>query len=134
VDRRLTELVAAGRLPADDPRLDEARRAAVDAGQRARAELGAQVRRLLAADVDEQWTTPLALLRGAVRYPAGVLQVAGVPPVERDSVQARLHPDDDYDLAPATFSDFGPEVAEAGLLWGAAKAYAHIQRHGGGRR
>ena len=107
--------------------------AAVEAGRRARDEVGSQVRALLAADVDEQRTTPLSLLRGAVRYPTGVLRRAGVPPVQRDRAQARLFPEDVYDLAPATFADVDPSLAEPGLTWGAAKAYVHLQRHGKGR-
>src|SRR4051794_6057826 len=59
----------------------EVRAAAAAAGAAARAEVGAQVRSLLLADVDEQRSTPLTLLRAAVRYPAAVLQDAGVPGV-----------------------------------------------------
>ncbi len=40
------------------------------------------------SDIDEQRTTPLALIRGAVRYPTEVLRAAGVPPVERDRFAA----------------------------------------------
>jgi hypothetical protein len=107
--------------------------AAAEAGRRAAADVGEAVRTLLAADIDQQWTTPLALLRAAVRYPTEVLQAAGVPPVHRDRVQAELLPDDVYDLTPASFADVDPSLAEPGMLWGAAKAYAHIKRHGGGR-
>lgn len=104
--------------------------AAVEAGQRARQEVGPRVRALLEADVDEQRTTPLSVLRSAVRYPTGVLRDAGVPPVERDQAQARLFPDDVYDLTPATFADVHPSLAEVGMAWGAAKAFVHLQRHG----
>ncbi len=107
--------------------------AAAEAGRRARTDVAPRVRALLAADVDEQATTPLSILRGAVRYPTGVLRTAGVPPVERDQVQARLFPEDVYDLAPATFADVDPSLAELGLTWGAAKAYVHLQRHAKGR-
>lgn len=103
------------------------------AGQEAQREVGGAVRALLAADVDEQATTPLSLLRGAVRYPTALLRQAGIPPVERDRVQAELLPDDIYDLSPATFADVHPSLADPGIAWGAAKAYAHIRRHGGGR-
>ena len=103
--------------------------AAADAGQRAAAEVGGAVRELLERDVDEQATTPLSLVRGAVRYPTTVLAEAGVPPVERDEVQEALFPDDPYDLTPATFADLDPALAEPGLVWGAAKAFAHLQRH-----
>src|SRR5437763_11137532 len=65
------------------------------------SEVAPRLRALLDADVDEQWTTPLAMLRAAVSYPASVLEAAGVPPVARDEAQTRLLPDDVYDLAPA---------------------------------
>jgi len=103
--------------------------AAREAGQRAAGEVGAAVRALVGADVDAQRTTPLALLRGAVRYPTQVLQDAGVPPIERDPFQERLLPDDLYDLSPASFADVDPALAEPGLAWGASKALAHRRRH-----
>ena len=104
-------------------------RAAAEAGQRAGAEVGAEVRVLLAEDIDEQRTTPLTLLRAAVRYPTEVLRAAGIPGVVRDEQQERLFPNDVYDLAPANFADVDPALAEPGLAWGAAKAYIHLQRH-----
>jgi hypothetical protein len=103
--------------------------AAREAGRRAAEEVGAQVRALVEADIDEQRTTPLSLLRGAVRYPTDVLRAAGVPPVDRDPIQARLLPDDIYDLSPATFADVDPALAEPGMIWGAAKAMEHRRRH-----
>jgi hypothetical protein len=106
------------------------RAAATAAGTRARAEVGSAVRALLLADVDDQRTTPLTLLREAVRYPAEVLRAAGVPPVERDRFAEEAFPDDDYDLSPATFADLDPGLADAGLAWGAAKAWEHKRRHG----
>jgi len=87
------------------------------------------VRALLAADIDDQRSTPLTLLRSAVRYPTEVLRAAGVPAVERDPIQARLLPDDLYDLSPARFADVDPALAEPGMVWGAAKAFAHRRRH-----
>ena len=103
--------------------------AAREAGQRAAAEVGAEVRALLDADIDDQRTTPLALLRTAVRYPTAVLEAAGVPPVDRDPILVRLLPGDLYDLSPARFADVDPALAEPGLVWGAAKALAHRRRH-----
>lgn len=100
-----------------------------EAGRRAAEEVGGQVRVLLAADIDEQRTTPLSLLRSAVRYPTAVLRAAGVPPVDRDPIQVRLLPDDLYDLSPASFADVDPALAEPGMVWGAAKALAHRRRH-----
>ena len=103
--------------------------AVAEAARQAVADVGGAVRALLEKDIDEQATTPLSLLRGAVRYPTAVLREAGVPPVERDEVPARLFPDDVYDLAPVTWSDVDPSLLDPGLAWGASKAFAHLQRH-----
>ena len=103
--------------------------AAAEAGRRAAAELGPVLRRLLEADIDAQTTTPLAVVRGAVRYPSGVLRAAGVPPVERDRFAEAAFPDDSYDLSPASFADIDPDLADLGLAWGAAKAFVHKARH-----
>jgi len=103
--------------------------AAHAAGRRARDDVLPDVRALLEADIDEQRTTPLAILRGAVRYPTAVLREAGVPEVRRDEFAVPAFPDDVYDLAPATFDDVDPSLHEPGLVWGAAKAHVHLQRH-----
>ena len=100
------------------------------AGQRAAADVGSRVRRLLAADIDEQRTGPLALVRHAVTYPASVLSAAGVAPVERDADAVRLFPDDAYDLSPASFAELHSDLRGPGLKWGAAKAHVHRRRHG----
>ena len=107
--------------------------AAAAAGAQARREVAPRVRALLDADIDEQRTTPLSLLREAARYPTEVLRSAGVAPVERDDMQAALFPDDDYDLAPATFADVDPALTDPAIAWGAAKAWTHRRRHGTGR-
>jgi hypothetical protein len=100
------------------------------AGRRAQAEVGPRIRALLDADIDEQRTTPLAILRSAaVAYPSGVLAAAGVPPVVRDRAAEELFPEDLYDLALASFADLDPTLAETGLYWGAAKAFEHKRRH-----
>ncbi len=104
------------------------RRAAQGAGVEAVADVGAAVRALLLTDIDAQPTSPLALVRGAVRYPTAVLGQAGVPPVERDPFTVRQFPDDPYDLAPASFADLDPALHEPGLTWGAAKAHVHLAR------
>ena len=108
---------------------DELASAAALAGRLARDDVAPQIRTLLAADVDEQRTTPLALLRSAVPYPTQVLHEAGVPPVARDGFSVEQFPDDDYDLTPAGFADVDPTLHEPGLVWGAAKAHVHIHRH-----
>jgi hypothetical protein len=102
---------------------------AEEAGQAAREEVGGAVRRLVEADLDDQHTTPLALLRTAVAYPTRVLAAAGVPPLERDRFAEEAFPDDPYDLTPANFAALDPSLADVGLAWGAAKAFEHKRRH-----
>jgi hypothetical protein len=112
------------------PMNEEVRTLASAAGQRARDEVGPKVRALLDVDIDEQSTTPLALIRStAVRYPTEVLRRAGVPPAARDAFAVSAFPQDIYDLAPASFADLSPDLADAGLAWGAAKAFEHRRRH-----
>jgi hypothetical protein len=109
---------------------EEVMTAAADAGLRAQQEIAPRIRALLLADIDDQRTTPLAILRAAaVKYPTEVLRAAGVPPVQRDSFVEQAFPDDIYDLAPASFADLDPALQEAGLSWGAAKAFDHKRRH-----
>ncbi|MEM7341366.1 MAG: hypothetical protein AAF467_22105 [Actinomycetota bacterium] len=91
-------------------------------------DVGGRLRQLLEADLDDQWTNPLAILRTATSAPTAILAANGVPEVDRDDHARRLHPDDVYDLGPAAFADLGPEVHEHGLMWGAAKAHLHLQR------
>lgn len=132
VDRHLpgwVERVVAQRLAAAGRSLtDEIRDAARRAGEEAEATVGADVRALLDRDVDDQPTGPLALLRRAVPLPTAVLAEAGLPPLERDEVARRLHPDDPYDLTPAAFADISPDLHEPGLMWGAAKAHIVLAR------
>lgn len=110
---------------AADPALVAAARAA---GEQAAAEVGTEVRQALAADVDAQRASPLAVVRGAVRYPTEVLAAAGVPEVVRDEFAERAFPADRYGLAPATFADLDPSLHEPGLAWGAAKAHVVLAR------
>jgi hypothetical protein len=114
---------------------DEVRAAAVDAGAEARRAVGARLRALLALDVDEQRTNPLGVVRGAVQFPTAVLAAAGVPGVVRDEFDERTFPDDVYGLVPAAWRDLGPEVHEAGIVWGAWKAATVLaRRRAEGRR
>ena len=81
---------------------------------------------LLTTDVDEQRTTPLSLLRDAVREPTRLLQELGaVPPSSPDGGR---FPDDVYGLGPATWSDVDPSLHEPGLAWGAWKAMTVLTR------
>jgi len=102
---------------------------AVASGERARREVGYQVRCLLETDVDAQRSNPLSVLRGAARFPTTVLRDAGVPPVVRDRFSEERFPEDIYDLGPASFADLDPSLHELGLRWGAAKAFVHRARH-----
>lgn len=104
--------------------------ASAAAGVKAGEDVGKEVRTLLAADIDTQISTPLAIIRSAaVRYPTEVLRQAGIPPVERDPFAVRAFPADIYDLSPASFADLSPDLVDAGIAWGAAKAFVHKQRH-----
>jgi hypothetical protein len=87
-----------------------------------------QVRALLATDIDQQSTTPLALLRSAVGPANDLLSELGVPPAERDDFARQAFPDDVHDLAPVAFEDVAPELRLLGIEWGAAKAYVHLKR------
>ena len=114
---------------------DDVRALAEAAGERARVTVGAEVRELLALDIDAQRDAPLSVLRRAVVHPTRVLEAAGVPHVVRDDIDAAMFPDDVYALAPATFADLDPSLHEAGLAWGAAKAFVHLaRRRSEGRR
>ena len=126
VERSVERILVAWQGGVADPDVMERAR---EAGRRAAEEVGPEVRAMLEADIDDQRTTPLALLRAAVRYPTAVLKDAGVPGVERDPIQVRLLPDDLYDLSPASFADVDPALADPGMVWGAAKALAHRRRH-----
>lgn len=98
------------------------------AGEEARRDILPVLRDLLRTDVDEQRANPLALIRGAARYPTEVLAQGGLAPVDRDADAERLFPDDVYDLVPGSFGDIDPSVHEPGLEWGAAKAHVILRR------
>lgn len=129
VDEALPGWVAASvvrRLGGDVP--DDLEQRVIDAGRAAAEEVGGRVRELLMLDIDEQWTNPLTLIRTAIRYPTEVLRSIDAPIVERDEQSRRFHPDDVYDLTPASFADLGPAIHDLGLSWGAAKAHVHLRR------
>lgn len=126
VERVVLTVLDAQGIPVDATvraRLEEAAAAARAAG-------APRVRALLELDIDEQRTTPLALLRDLVRFPTEVLRSAGARPVPRDDFRQRSFPDDVYDLTPASFAEVDEALHEPGLAWGAAKAYVHLGRHG----
>jgi len=127
VERSVERLLVAYSGSADPAAMASAR----EAGEAARADVGGRVLALLDTDIDDQRTNPLTILRQAVRYPTEVLRAAGVPPMRRDRFAEERFPDDDYDLTPVSFADIDPALLDAGLAWGAAKAWLHKQRHGG---
>lgn len=100
----------------------------IAAGREAADEVGGRVRELLSLDIDEQWTNPLTLIRTAIRFPTGLLRSIGAEAVARDEQSKRFHPDDAYDLTPASFAELGQAVHDLGLSWGAAKAHVHLRR------
>lgn len=84
---------------------------------------------LLELPIDEQRSTPLAVVRALVRFPNEVLAEAGVVPLRRDPFEQRANPEDRYGIAVGTWADLGDDVAELGMAWGAAKAFLHKRAH-----
>ena len=125
VERLVTATLEWQRIPATD----EVRRAAAEAGEAALESVAARLRTLLAADIDAQATTPLSILRAAVSFPSEVLRRAGAEVVRRDPYAVEAFPDDVYALTPASLADVEPGLVELGVAWGAAKAWAHKERH-----
>ncbi len=99
------------------------------AGENAVAAIQSPLRRLLAADIDQQRGTPLTIIREAVQFPTEVLAAAGVAPVGRDPFTERSFPNDVYDLSPGSWTDIDESLADIGLRWSVAKAFLHRQRH-----
>ncbi len=95
------------------------------------AEVLGDLRALLASDVDDQRQSPLAVVRRAAATVGGALDGLGVPRPTRDEQQRALFPDDLHDVVPASFADLSEEAGQAGITWGAAKAFVHRQRHRG---
>jgi len=89
------------------------------------------LRVLLARDVDKQAESPLSVVRRAAATVGGALDALGVVPPERDDHQRRLLPDDRHNLVIASFADLSEEAGQAGITWGAAKAFVHRRRRGG---
>ncbi len=84
--------------------------------------IAGELRALFALDAADQRSTPLEIVRGAIREPTEILEAAGIPPVERDSFDEAAWPDDRYGLVPRTLGDLGdPDLAPLQLAWGLAK-------------
>jgi hypothetical protein len=123
--RALTLVEVWAERPATSDEADRVRAAAEGAAATAVAEL----RRLLAADVDQQWTTPVDVLRRSMGELTELLAGMGIAPVVRDEFEERAFPDDPYGLAPLTLADVDASLQEPALVWGAVKARLHAARH-----
>jgi hypothetical protein len=93
------------------------------------AEVLDDLRALLAMDVDDQRQSPLAIVRRGAATVGGALDALGADPPERDDHQRSMFPDDRHDVVPASFADLSDEAGQAGITWGAAKAFVHRRRH-----
>jgi len=112
------------KVPDLDPeKIDELNRIAVVA----EAQILGKLEGILTLDAVDQFINPLAILREVYVFPTEFLASLGLVESVRDEYQRKYYPDDIYDLVPASFADFGPEVNGAGIAWGAAKAHEHLQ-------
>lgn len=126
------ERLVVGRLSDEgSPPHHDARAAAAEAGRLAEADVLPRLAALLAADVDEQQTTPLQLVRLAIPYATAALDRLGATPADRDRFEQDRFPEDRYRLVPASLGAIDEGTGEAAIVWGAAKAMAHRRRHGG---
>ena len=94
----------------------------------ASADAASNIRTLVEADVDVALSGPLEQMRRALTGLAPILDAHGFERPSRDPVESEMRPDDVHSLGPMSFMDLGAEVHEAGISWGAAKAYLHRQR------
>lgn len=88
----------------------------------------ARLNELVHADVDVPLSGPLERIRQAVVAITPVLDAAGAPRPNRDPFDEARAPDDVFALGPFSFADLGDDVHNAGIAWGAAKAYLHQAR------
>jgi hypothetical protein len=107
---------------------DGARPAAAAMAGEVRSAVVPELRALLGTDIDQQATTPLALLRSAIDPATALLAEQGVPVADRDEFAERAFPGDVYGLSPAAFEDVDESLRSPGIEWGAAKAFVHLQR------
>ena len=108
-------------LRVDDP--DRGRQeAAIDAVM---ADVTARLDRLVAAPVTDPHSGPLECIRQSLGPVTALLRELGVEPPDRDPFDERARPADRYALGPMSFAELSPAVHEAGIAWGAAKAYLH---------
>jgi hypothetical protein len=88
-----------------------------------------ELSRLLESDIDDQWSSPLEIVRSLVPALTAELHELDAPAVPRDPRSIELMVQDVYAITPATFADIDPSLHPLGLAWGAAKAHVHLRRH-----
>jgi hypothetical protein len=94
-----------------------------DAGAEGAERVVAELRAFFGTDVDDQRTTPLAIVRSLRIEATNVLKAAGVPAVERDRYEEQSFPDDIYGIVPKDLGELGDEDLGAALVaWGLGKS------------
>lgn len=118
--------VLAHRFGGDIPPASQQRaEAAVEA---AAAEAHRLLTELATADPATPLSGPLERLRRSVSPVTDLLGEAQAQRPRRDPVDIEMRPDDVFAIGPLAFTDLSAEVHDAGITWGAAKAYMHTQR------
>ncbi len=97
-----------------------------DAGEHAWESIAVALRKALDLSNAAPGPNPLAVLRRVAVVPTELLRAAGASLPVRDEFNVRRSPDDVYDLEPATWRDFGDQIHDLGIIWGAAKTHAHL--------
>lgn len=129
LERRLFEQVA-GSADGDVDEATAARVAAVAASTA--ADMLVALAALLNAELDDQATSPLAVIRAGVGPANALLSDLGATPPTLDEFERRNFPDDRYRLGPKSWSDIDPSLHEPGLTWGAWKAFTLMRRRATG--
>lgn len=126
-DRLIEALVAAfppyleQRLARLGVTVDDAVASAVNV---ATEQLGSELRALLGRPAGEQDDSPLAAIRRATAPVSALLAATGVAAADRDAWEVTAHPEDRYDLYPASSRDLGEEAWRLHFRWGIGKAEA----------
>jgi hypothetical protein len=84
--------------------------------------LGHALNELVYASLPMQSESPLQLVRMATQPIAEALAAAGVPVPMRDERAVEIHPEDVYDLYPASSRELGDDVWQLQMQWGLEKA------------
>jgi hypothetical protein len=133
VERGLTNAVeaSAGRWSLPDDTRPFLARGSEAAGWRAADAIACELGSQLRTDPESQPSVPeglLHLLQSAVRYPAGVLQLAGVPHARRDRAIMKLFPSDVYAIVPRSLAELHPFIPELAQTCEQARLRVIVQR------